>query len=57
MSRINVNTIDDQKKLNVLKKSVEKHGLSYVSCFIGVGRLTLNRYFTNSSRYFKQHSL
>ncbi|WP_016730840.1 tyrosine-type recombinase/integrase [Saccharolobus islandicus] len=44
MSRINVNTIDDQKKLNVLKKAIEKHGLSYVSRFIGVDRSTLNRY-------------
>lgn len=44
MSKINVEKIDDQKKLNVLKKAIEKHGLSYVSRFIGVDRSTLNRY-------------
>lgn len=44
MSKINVSTLDDQKKLNVLKKAIEKHGLSYVSHFVGVNRSTLNRY-------------
>jgi transcriptional regulator with XRE-family HTH domain len=44
MSKINVNTLDDQKKLNILKKAVEKQGLSYVSRQLGVDRSTLNRY-------------
>ena len=54
MSKINVEKLDDQKKLNILKKSVEKHGLSYVSRFIGVDRSTLNRYLNGKIQRIPQ---
>jgi integrase len=44
MPKINVDSLDDEKKLKLLAKVVEKHGLSYVSRFLNVNRSTLNRY-------------
>jgi len=54
MPKINVEKLDDQKKLNILKKSVEKHGLSYVSRFVGVDRSTLNRYLNGKIQRIPQ---
>jgi Helix-turn-helix. len=54
MPKINVEKLDDQKKLNILKKSVEKYGLSYVSRFVGVDRSTLNRYLNGKIRRIPQ---
>ncbi|MEM0374064.1 MAG: helix-turn-helix domain-containing protein [Sulfolobales archaeon] len=44
MPKIDVNKLDDQKKLKILEKVVEKHGLSYVSRYLGINRSTINRY-------------
>jgi len=46
--------LDDQKKLNISKKSVEKHGLSYVSRFVDVDRSTLNRYLNGKIQRIPQ---
>jgi len=46
--------LDNQKKLNILKKSVEKYGLSYVSRFVGVDRSTLNRYLNGKIQRIPQ---
>ena len=54
MSKINVEKLDDQKKLSILRKAVEKHGLSYVSRFIGVDRSTLNRYLNGKIQRIPQ---
>ncbi|MCQ4336242.1 MAG: helix-turn-helix domain-containing protein [Sulfolobales archaeon] len=54
MPKINAEKLDDQKKPNILKKSVEKHGLSYVSRFVGVDRSTLNRYLNGKIRRIPQ---
>ena len=42
--------LDEQKKMAILKKAIEKLGLSYVSRQIGVDRLTLNRYVNDKIR-------
>lgn len=44
MAKVNVEKLDEQKKIALLKKAIEKHGLTYVSRQIGVDRSTLNRY-------------
>jgi transcriptional regulator with XRE-family HTH domain len=54
MSKINMEKLDDQRKLNILKKSVEKYGLSYVLRFIGVHRCTLNRYLNGEIQRIPQ---
>jgi integrase len=54
MSKINVEKLDDQKKLSILRKAVEKHGLSYVSRFVGVDRSTLNRYLNGKIQRIPQ---
>jgi transcriptional regulator with XRE-family HTH domain len=54
MPKINVEKLDDQKKLSILRKAVEKHGLSYVSRFVGVDRSTLNRYLNGKIQRIPQ---
>jgi transcriptional regulator with XRE-family HTH domain len=44
MPKINVENIDDSKKIQILKKAVEKEGLSYTAKKLGIDRSTLNRY-------------
>ena len=44
MPKVDPSKLDDQKKIQILKKAVEKHGLAYTSRQIGVDRSTLNRY-------------
>jgi hypothetical protein len=44
MPKIDVNKLDDEKKLKIIKKAIEKHGLSYVSRQLEINRSTLNRY-------------
>ena len=44
MPKIDVTKLDDQKKIEILKRAVEKEGLSYVAKKLGVDRSTLNRY-------------
>ncbi|BAB67607.1 tyrosine-type recombinase/integrase [Sulfurisphaera tokodaii] len=44
MAKVNVEKLDEQKKIAILKKAIDKLGLSYVSRQIGVDRSTLNRY-------------
>jgi hypothetical protein len=44
MPKIDVSKLDDSKKLAILKKAVEKEGLSYNAKKIGIDRSTLNRY-------------
>lgn len=39
-----MNSLDDQKKLKILEKVVEKHGLSYVPRYLGINRSTINQY-------------
>jgi hypothetical protein len=38
MSKIDVSKLDDSKKLAILKKAVEKEGLSYTAKKIGIDR-------------------
>jgi hypothetical protein len=45
-----VEKLDEQKKMSILTKAIEKLGLSYVSRQIGVDRLTLNRYVNGKIR-------
>ncbi|MCH4814968.1 MAG: site-specific integrase [Saccharolobus sp.] len=44
MPKVNVDNLDDEKKLMIIRKAVEKHGLSYVSQHLGLNRSTVNRY-------------
>lgn len=44
MPKVDVSKLDDDKKLKIIQKAIEKHGLSYVSRHTGVSRSTLNRY-------------
>ncbi|QXJ33000.1 tyrosine-type recombinase/integrase [Saccharolobus shibatae] len=44
MPKVNVDKLDDDKKLMIIRKAVEKYGLSYVSQHLGVNRSTVNRY-------------
>ena len=44
MARVDVNKPSDEQKIRVLKKVVEKYGLSYVARELGVDRSTLYRY-------------
>ncbi|QXJ35636.1 helix-turn-helix domain-containing protein [Saccharolobus shibatae] len=44
MAKVNVEKLDEQKKIAILKKAIDELGLSYVSRQIGVDRSTLNRY-------------
>ncbi|QXJ27834.1 putative phage integrase [Saccharolobus shibatae B12] len=44
MPKVDVSKLDDDKKLKIIEKAIEKHGLSYVSRHTGVSRSTLNRY-------------
>ncbi|BFI75513.1 tyrosine-type recombinase/integrase [Sulfurisphaera ohwakuensis] len=44
MPKVNVDKLDDEKRLMIIRKAVEKHGLSYVSQHLGVNRSTVNRY-------------
>ena len=44
MPKINVENIDDSKKIQILKKAVEKEGLSYTAKKLGIDMSTLNRY-------------
>ena len=50
MAKVNVEKLDEQKKIAILKKAIEKLGLSYVSRQIGVDRSTLNRYVNGKIR-------
>ncbi|MEM0373190.1 MAG: helix-turn-helix transcriptional regulator [Sulfolobaceae archaeon] len=44
MPKIDVSKLDDHKKIEILKKAVEKEGLSYTAKKLGVNKSTLNRY-------------
>lgn len=46
MPKIDVSKLDDQKKIEVLRKAVEKHGLSYVSRHLGLNKSTVYRYIS-----------
>ena len=50
MAKVNVEKLDEQKKIAILTKAIEKLGLSYVSRQIGVDRSTLNRYVNGKIR-------
>ena len=50
MAKVNVEKLDEQKKMAILTKAIEKLGLSYVSRQIGVDRSTLNRYVNGKIR-------
>ncbi|WP_311732940.1 tyrosine-type recombinase/integrase [Sulfurisphaera ohwakuensis] len=44
MVKIDVNKLDSEQKIRILKKAVEKYGLSYVAQKLGIDRSTLYRY-------------
>lgn len=44
MARVDVNKLSDEQKIRILKKVVEKYGLSSPSRKLGVDRSTLYRY-------------
>jgi transcriptional regulator with XRE-family HTH domain len=44
MARVDVNKLSDEQKIRILKKVIEKYGLSYVARELGVDRSTLYRY-------------
>jgi len=50
MAKVNVEKLNEQKKIAILTKAIEKLGLSYVSRQIGVDRSTLNRYVNGKIR-------
>ncbi|MEM4974845.1 MAG: integrase [Sulfolobaceae archaeon] len=47
MVRIDVNKLDNEQKIRILKKAIEKYGLSYVAQKLGIDRSTLYRYFAD----------
>nr|WP_187395297.1 tyrosine-type recombinase/integrase [Sulfolobus islandicus]CDF47326.1 unnamed protein product [Sulfolobus islandicus] len=44
MVKIDVNKLDSEQKIRILKKAAEKYGLSYVAQKLGIDRSTLYRY-------------
>ncbi len=44
MVKIDVNKLDSEQKIRILKKAIEKYGLSYVAQKLGIDRSTLYRY-------------
>ncbi|MEM1657106.1 MAG: integrase [Sulfolobaceae archaeon] len=47
MVKIDVNKLDNEQKIRILKKAIEKYGLSYVAQKLGIDRSTLYRYFAD----------
>jgi len=50
MARVDVNKLSDEQKIRILKKVIEKYGLSYVARKLGVDRSTLYRYVSGKVR-------
>jgi len=50
MARVDVNKLSDEQKIRILKKVIEKYGLSYVARELGVDRSTLYRYVSGKVR-------
>jgi Helix-turn-helix. len=50
MARVDVNKLSDEQKIRILRKVVEKYGLSYVARELGVDRSTLYRYVSGKVR-------
>jgi len=46
MTKIDINKLDSEQKIRILKKVTEKYGLSYVAQKLGVDRSTLYRYIS-----------
>ncbi|WP_238526208.1 helix-turn-helix domain-containing protein [Saccharolobus islandicus] len=46
MTKIDINKLDSEQKIRILKKVTEKYGLSYVAQMLGVDRSTLYRYIS-----------
>jgi integrase len=50
MARVDVNKLSDEQKIRILRKVIEKYGLSYVARELGVDRSTLYRYVSGKVR-------
>ncbi|WP_231918203.1 integrase [Saccharolobus solfataricus] len=50
MVKIDLDRLDNEQKIRVLKKVVEKYKLSYVAQKLGIGRSTLYRYVVGKIR-------
>ncbi|QIW22994.1 hypothetical protein EWF20_01690 [Sulfolobus sp. S-194] len=50
MVKIDLDRLDNEQKIRVLKKAVNKYGLSYVAQKLGVDRSTLYRYVASKMK-------